>query len=102
MARTPTRAATGAADISISTGKTAIRPALPRARYPRGAAAPVLAEVHRGSFVECRHRGHIVQVDITGNVERGVGDPDYVTSIRLAVKPFAITALLEAGGVKEF
>jgi L-asparaginase II len=75
---------------------------LPRARYPRGAAAPVLVELRRGPFVESRHRGHIVQVDINGKVERGVGDPDFVTSLRSAVKPFAVTALLEAGGAEQF
>ena len=62
----------------------------------------MLAEVRRGPFVESRHRGHIVQVDVTGKVERGVGDPDYVTSLRSAVKPFAVTALLEAGGAEQF
>ena len=102
MARTPTRAATGVVDGPISSGKTALRPALPRARYPRGAAAPVLAEVRRGPFVESRHRGHVVQVDKSGKVERGVGDPDYVTSLRSAIKPFAATALLEAGGAEHF
>ena len=102
MARTPSRAATGVVDASMSTGRAAIRPALPRARYPRGAAAPVLAELRRGPFVESRHRGHVVQVDVSGRVERGVGDPDYVTSLRSAVKPLAITALLEAGGVEQF
>ena len=102
MARTPTRAATGVVDASITLPRAATRPVLPRARYPRGAAAPVLAEVRRGSFVESRHRGHIVQVDVSGKVERGVGDPDFVTSLRSAVKPFAITALLEAGGAEQF
>lgn len=102
MARTPTRAATDVADRPPVTGRAVARPALPRARYPRGAAAPVLAEVRRGSFVESRHRGHVVQVDVTGRVERGVGDPDYVTSLRSAVKPFALAALLDAGGGDAF
>jgi L-asparaginase II len=62
----------------------------------------VLAEVRRGPFVESRHRGHIVQVDVSGKVERGVGDPDYVTSMRSAIKPFAVTALLEAGAAEQF
>jgi L-asparaginase II len=61
-----------------------------------------LAEVRRGPFVESKHRGHIVQVDVSGTVERGVGDPDYVTSLRSAVKPFGVTALLEAGGAQQF
>jgi L-asparaginase II len=102
MARTPTRAAAGVVDASISTGRAATRPALPRARYPRGAAAPVLAEVRRGPFIESRHRGHVVQVDVSGTVERGVGDPDYVTSMRSAIKPFALAALLDAGGADQF
>lgn len=76
--------------------------ALPRARWPRGAAAPVLVEVRRGPFVESRHRGHVVQVDAHGRVEQGIGDPDYVTSLRSAVKPFAIAAIIEAGCVEEF
>lgn len=96
------RAATELAVHPPATIRTATRPALPRARYPRGAAAPVLAEVRRGPFSESRHRGHVVQVDITGRVERGVGDPDYVTSLRSAIKPFALTALLEAGGADAF
>ncbi len=79
-----------------------MRPVLPRARYPRGAAGPVLVEVRRGPFVESRHRGHVIQVDATGKIQRGVGDPDYVTSLRSAVKPFALLALVDAGGADEF
>jgi L-asparaginase II len=43
-----------------------------------------------------------VQVSIDGKVERGAGDPDFVTSLRSAVKPFALAALLEAGGAEQF
>ena len=75
------------------TSRPSTRPSIPRAKWPRGAAAPVLVEVRRGGLVESRHRGHIVQVDAKGRVERGVGDPDYVTSLRSAVKPFALLAL---------
>lgn len=75
---------------------------MPRAKWPRGAAAPVLVEVRRGGLVESRHRGHVVQVNAAGKVERGVGDPDYVTSLRSAVKPFALLALLEAGAADAF
>ena len=82
--------------------RTTVPPALPRARYPRGAAAPILVEVRRGGFVESRHRGHVVAVDGRGRVEQGIGDPDYVTSLRSAVKPFALAALVEAGGADEF
>jgi L-asparaginase II len=66
-------------------------------RYPRNVAPPVLVEVRRGPIVESRHRGHVVQVDASGRVERGVGDPEVIVSLRSAVKPFALLALLEAG-----
>jgi L-asparaginase II len=62
----------------------------------------VLVEFHRGPFVESRHRGHVVQVDVQGKVEQGIGDPDLVTSIRSAIKPFGVAALLEAGGAEAF
>ena len=82
--------------------RSTTRPALPRARYPRGAAAPVLVEVRRGPIVESRHRGHVVVVDASGRVEQGLGDPDFMTSLRSAIKPFALVALIEAGGVETF
>jgi L-asparaginase II len=47
--------------------------------------------------VESRHRGHVVQVGPDGRVERGIGDPDVTVSLRSAVKPFALVALLESG-----
>ena len=77
-------------------------PALGKTRYPRNAPAPVLVEFHRGPFVESRHRGHVVQVDVHGKVQQGIGDPDMVTSVRSSVKPFALAALLDAGGVEAY
>lgn len=62
----------------------------------------MLVEVRRGAIVESRHRGHVVQVDVGGRVERGIGDPDYVTSLRSAVKPFALTTMVEAGAADAF
>ncbi|MEO6350288.1 MAG: asparaginase [Candidatus Limnocylindrales bacterium] len=73
-----------------------------RARYPRGAAAPALLEVRRGPIVESRHRGHVLQVDVQGRLERGVGDPDHVAALRSAVKPFAVAAMLESGAAEAF
>ncbi|MEX2547194.1 MAG: asparaginase, partial [Chloroflexota bacterium] len=35
-------------------------------------------------------------------VEKGFGDPDYVTSLRSAVKPFALAALIESGADEAF
>lgn len=71
-------------------------------RYPRGAAAPVLVEVRRAGIVESRHRGHVVQVDAAGQVERAVGDPDTLVTLRSAIKPFAVVAMLESGAAEEF
>jgi L-asparaginase II len=62
----------------------------------------VLVEVRRGAILESRHRGHVVVADAAGRVEQGVGDPDFLTSLRSAVKPFALTALIEAGAVDSF
>jgi len=62
----------------------------------------VLVEVRRGALVESRHRGHVVQVGVDGRIEQGIGDTDAVTSLRSAVKPFALVALLEAGGADSF
>jgi len=78
------------------------RPAAPRARYPKGAAPPVLVEVRRGPILESRHRGHVVQVNAAGEVEWGIGDPDVVVSMRSSVKPFGLAALVEAGGIEAF
>ncbi|MFI5255116.1 MAG: asparaginase [Candidatus Limnocylindrales bacterium] len=58
---------------------------------------PVLVEVRRGPVVESRHRGHVVQVGASGLIEQVVGDPGVVVSLRSAVKPFALAALVESG-----
>jgi len=44
----------------------------------------------------------VVQVDARGRVETGIGDPDYVTSLRSAVKPFALAAVIESGAAEAF
>jgi L-asparaginase II len=98
MAQTPLRPAATARKAPRQT----LPPALGKTRYPRNVPAPVLVEVHRGPFVESRHRGHVVQVDVSGRVEQGIGDPDLVTSVRSAMKPFGVVALLEAGAAEAF
>jgi L-asparaginase II len=60
----------------------------------------VLVEVRRGPSVESRHRGHVVQVNADGRIERGVGDPDVLVNLRSAVKPFSLVALLESGAAE--
>jgi L-asparaginase II len=59
-------------------------------------------EQRRGDVVESRHRGHVVEVDGKGAVVRALGDPDTIVNLRSAMKPFALVALLEAGGVEAF
>jgi L-asparaginase II len=71
-------------------------------RYPKGAPAPVLVEVRRAGIVESRHRGHVVQVDAKGQVQRAAGDPETPVTLRSAIKPFALVALIESGAADEF
>lgn len=52
--------------------------------------------------MESQHRGHIVEVDQAGTVHRLLGDPDHVVWLRSTAKPFALVALIEAGGVEAF
>ncbi len=58
--------------------------------------------MRRGGVVESRHRGHVVQVDLDGSLQLACGDPDVVVTLRSTVKPFALVALVEAGGIEEF
>jgi L-asparaginase II len=71
-------------------------------RYPRHAAPPVLVDVRRGTVVESRHRGHVVQVDAAGKIERGIGNSDVLVNLRSAVKPFALLAVIESGAAEAF
>jgi len=64
--------------------------------------APVLARVERNGVVESVHRGHVVQAEVNGSLVRVAGDPDVVVTLRSAVKPFTLVALVDAGGVEAF
>lgn len=77
-------------------------PARPTAAARPRRVAPVLARVERNGVVESVHRGHVVQVDVGGAQLRVAGDPDVVVTLRSAVKPFTLAALVEAGGVEAF
>jgi len=57
----------------------------------------VLVEVERSGLVESRHRGVLVHVDPSGEVDWAIGDPDTVIFPRSANKPVQALALLEAG-----
>jgi L-asparaginase II len=56
----------------------------------------------RNGVEESAHRGDIVEVDVGGRMLRAIGDPDHLVNLRSAAKPFALLALIEAGGVREF
>jgi len=71
-------------------------------RVVKWTVAPVLVRQIRNGVVESVHRGDVVEVDATGNMVRVIGDPDRVSFLRSSVKPFALLALLGAGGQREF
>ena len=77
------------------------RPPAPPPRGPRR-AAPVLARQLRGEIVESVHRGHVVRVDEAGRVTHVVGDAEVEVTLRSCVKPFALIALAEAGGFRDY
>ena len=77
------------------------RPPAPPPRGPRR-AAPVLARQVRGEIVESVHRGHVVRVDEAGRVTHVAGDAEVVVTLRSCVKPFALLALAEAGGFRDY
>lgn len=58
--------------------------------------------MRRAGIVESRHRGHVVQVGADGRVERSCGDPDALVTLRSAVKPFTLIALIESGAAAAF
>jgi L-asparaginase II len=68
----------------------------------RKSAPPVLVRQLRNGVEESVHRGDIVEVDVGGRTHRALGDTDHLVNLRSAAKPFALLALIEAGGVKEF
>ena len=91
-------------------------PATPRPRRTRSAPSngvaasstrsrippPILVRQVRNGIEESVHRGDIVEVDTAGRVIRALGDPDRVVTLRSCVKPFGLTALIEAGGIDAF
>lgn len=56
----------------------------------------------RNGVEESAHRGHVVEVDLSGRIVRAIGDPEHLTNLRSAVKPLGVIALLEAGADREF
>jgi L-asparaginase II len=63
-------------------------------------ANPILVEVTRNGFVECRHRGCAVVVDATGKVHWHWGDPDQLIIARSALKPIYAVPLVATGAAE--
>jgi L-asparaginase II len=59
--------------------------------------ARLLVEVTRGDRVESRHRGNVAVVSASGELIASVGDPDSLTFIRSAAKPFQLLPFVASG-----
>ena len=59
--------------------------------------APLVVEVIRNSFVESRHRGHVIALAADGSVVVEAGEVNAPMLARSSVKPLQATALLDAG-----
>ncbi len=63
---------------------------------------PVLVEVTRGSIVEAWHHGALVAVSSDGDIIAAVGNPDWVTYLRSAAKPFQALSVVESGAADHY
>jgi L-asparaginase II len=59
--------------------------------------APLVVEVVRNTFVESRHRGHVIALAADGTVAVEAGDVDVPMFARSSIKPLQATAMLDAG-----
>lgn len=59
-------------------------------------------EVRRGNVVESVHRVHLAVVDGAGNLVASAGDPDLVTFLRSAAKPFQAVPLITSGAADKY
>ncbi len=58
---------------------------------------PLLVELKRGSSVESIHNVHVTVCDLKGRVLMRAGNPDYITFIRSALKPFQVLPFISSG-----
>jgi hypothetical protein len=75
-------------------------PTDPSRSVPRRRASsppPVVATLHRAGIAESRHRGHIVVVGPDGAPTAVAGDPAVAVTLRSAIKPFSLVALVRSG-----
>lgn len=62
----------------------------------------IVAEVWRGGFLECVHRGHIAVCDTKGELLASWGNPNAVTLPRSSCKMIQALPLIESGAAKRF
>ncbi|HHY92104.1 MAG TPA: asparaginase [Firmicutes bacterium] len=62
----------------------------------------VVAVAYRGEWEESRHFGSIAVVDAQGELLYSRGDPERLTFLRSAAKPFQVLPLLETGAAAAF
>jgi len=62
----------------------------------------MLVESLRGGIVESVHRVSVAVVDAGGRLRATAGDPDFVTFLRSAAKPFQALPLVEDGAADRF
>ncbi|MBV2359216.1 asparaginase [Thalassococcus sp. CAU 1522] len=60
-------------------------------------SAALLAEIHRGPFVESEHSGHVVICDADGGIVQAWGDPDAVVLPRSSAKMIQALPLVSSG-----
>ncbi len=64
--------------------------------------AEILANVIRGETVESMHGGHLIVIDGQGSTVASAGDPQTVTFLRSAAKPFQAMPFITSGAADEF
>src|SRR5574341_2677997 len=72
------------------------------ARGQGGGAGDLRVEAVRGGIVESVHRVSVAAVDDDGRLVARSGDPDFVTFLRSAAKPFQALPLVEDGAAERF
>lgn len=65
-------------------------------------AADNVVELVRGAVTESRHRVSVAVVDAAGGLRACAGDPEMVTFVRSAAKPFQALPLVDDGAMERF
>lgn len=67
-----------------------------------GSNSEILVEVRRGNTIESVHSGHLAIVDADGEMISSLGEPETVTFMRSAAKPFQAVSFIESGAAERF